>query len=113
MIIKSWPQGVNDRFYAFNKTPKDNTQVTEYLSGRVAGRLINSRHLFKISASLRLRVADELPAFWEWYTEELGALSCGFTCPHLEGKYRFTATPQENDTGRVYRNISVELEEVY
>lgn len=112
MIIHDWP-AVNQKFYAYNTKPKENTQVTEFLSGRVVGNQINTRNVMTIHCSIRF-THEELKTFWDWFTDELGALSGAFRCAALGDKnYRFVEIPDPQDTDLQFRKLALSIEEVY
>lgn len=114
MIVVAWNNEVNTKFFAYNDQPKDNSRITENLSGRTVGFNINTRNVMTIKCSLRLEVKIELPKFWEWFNDVLGGCSGAFTCPALGNKnYRFTSVPSPNDTDLQYRELNMEIEEVY
>lgn len=109
-----WSANVNKRFFGLNEKPKENTRVTEFMSGRTVGEQINTRAVMQYSCSLLLAVPDELNNFWAWFNDELGALAGVFTCDAIgDGQYRFVSTPEPQDTSRVWRELSLEIEEVY
>lgn len=125
MIVVDWPEGVNNKFYGFNERPKDNIELTEMASGRVVGRKLNTRAIMTFSCSLFLEKRTEMRAFWKWYNDELGGTAGAFKCRALDTEqgldvengefrhYRFTETPEPQDTGQQYRAISMTIEEVY
>lgn len=114
MNIVNWNSNVNTKFYAYNSVPKENVRESTYASGRVTAILQNTRFVHKITCSLRLKVADELPAFWTWYENTLGGRAGAFTCSALGSSYyRFTSEPSEENTDRLYRELKLEIEEVY
>lgn len=113
MTITAWPESVNSKFFAFNDKPKENSQITEYLSGRVTGYNHNTRAVMSFSCSLQL-THTELADFWNWYNDELGALAGVFTCPALGVRhYRFAEIPDPQDTNQQFRVLSMQIEEVY
>lgn len=112
MIIHEWPQ-INDKFYAFNSKPKENTTVTEFMSGRRIGNQINSRNIMTINCSIRF-TKEELNTFWNWFNDELGQLSGVFSCAALGNKnYQFVEIPEPQDTDQMFRKLSLVIEEVY
>lgn len=114
MTITNWSNSVNTKFFAYNNQPKENSVITENLSGRTVGYNVNTRNVMKIKCSIRLTVRTELPEFWRWYTTDLGGLSGAFTCTALGNKnYRFTSVPSPEDTDLQYRVLNLEIEEVY
>lgn len=114
MTVTTWPANVNKKFYAFNSHPKDNAIVTENISGRTVGYNANTRNVFVIDCSITLKVKTELPTFWNWFTSELGGLTGGFICDALGDKvYRFVSVPSPSDTDLQYRELNLEIEEVY
>lgn len=114
MTLVNWPSTVNTKFYAFNEQPKDNTVITENLSGRIVGKQVNTRNIMTYACSLHLERKTELVAFWEWYNDTLGGLSGAFLCSALGDKqYRFTSVPSPQDTNQKYRELSLNIEEVY
>lgn len=113
MTIVDWSNKVNTRFFGFSDKPKDNTTVTQYVSGRVVGWQNNTRNVMTMQCSLKL-TKKELAAFWDWYNDELGALAGVFTCGALGDKhYRFTDIPDPQDTEQTSRVLSLSIEEVY
>lgn len=114
MIQVNWNSNVNTKFFAFSDKPKDNVELTEYLSGRTVGYQRNTKKIMTFSCSLSLRVKDELPAFWNWFNDELGQTAGAFYCPALGSKlYRFVSVPSPSDTTRTKRTLTMEIEEVY
>lgn len=114
MILTNWKSSVNTKFYSLSSKPKENTQNTEYLSGRVVAWKRNTKDILQISCKLMLKVDTELKDFWDWFNNDLGQTAGAFTCSALGNKYyRFVSVPQPDDTDTVYRVLSLEIEEVY
>ena len=115
MIQSVWPSNINMKFYAGKKTPKENVELTENLSGRVIGHRINTKSLMKISCSIRLSKNEQL-IFWDWFNNTICQTSGSFYCSGLgseEQLYRFTSIPDVQDTEQKYNELSLELEEVF
>lgn len=114
MTLVTWPNNVNKKFFAFNEQAKDNTIITENLSGRTTGKQINTRNIMQFNCSIKLDKPEELSAFWDWYNDTLGQTAGAFTCSALGDKqYRFTDTPSPSDTNQKYRILDLSIEEVY
>lgn len=113
MTITEWPSNINSKFFAYNDKPKENTTITEFMSGRTIGNQINSRNIMTINCSILLS-KTELSSFWNWFNDDLGQLSGAFHCAALGSKnYRFTEIPEPQDTELQYRKLSLSFEEVY
>lgn len=119
MIKVNWNSNVNTNFYAYNTKPKNNITITENLSGRAVGYQANTKNIMVIKCSLRLSI-QELNIFWSWFNDTLNQMAGSFYCSALDnalGKtnqlYRFTSIPEPEDTDLNYRDLSLEIEEVY
>lgn len=113
MILSNWPNGVNSKFYSYSDKPKSNTETIEYKSGRVVTWQKNTKKTKEIKCKLCLKIADELPLFWAWFNDTLGQTAGAFTCSALGSSYyRFTNTPEPEDTDTTTRVLNIELEEV-
>lgn len=115
MTLVNWPSNVNKKFFAFNEQAKDNSVLTENLSGRVVGSQVNTRNIMTYSCSIMLERPTELNAFWTWFTDTLGGLSGAFLCDALgqDKQFRFTDIPSPADTNQKYRVLNLAIEEVY
>ena len=114
MIMTVWPSAVNDNFFGYKDNPKNNVQKTEFIAGRTIGFQVNTKKSKTIECSLRLKVDTELDAFWDWFNDELGQTAGWFTCPALgDGYYQFTDVPSPANTDRIYRKLTLKIEEVF
>lgn len=112
MILSAWPSSINSKFYAYNSKPKSNTETQEFSSGRVIAWQKNTKKQFLINCKVML-TAEELPIFWAWYNDILGQNAGAFSCEALGDKYyRFTETPEPEDTDTQYRVLTLNIEEV-
>lgn len=111
----AWSPYVNSKFYAYNDKPVDNVVMSEFISGRKTGHQINTKAVREINCSIRLDIhGGELESFWQWYNYELGQMAGQFTCSALGDKvYRFTQTPEPQDTDLNTRELKLSIEEVY
>lgn len=112
MTISNWPETVNTRFFGYQKKPKENAIVSEFVSGRVSGYKKNSFLQFIHSCSLLL-TKEETAEFWEWF-EEMGTTTGAFTCTALgSGYFRFVSIPSPQDTDQMYTTLDMEIEDIY
>lgn len=113
MNVSQWPTGVNTRFYNYNSKPKDNTQLTTFLSGRTIGVQNNTKKIMTYSMSLCLNMV-ELELFWIWFNDVLGQTAGAFTCSALGNKtYRFSDIPNPQDDNLNQRVLSLTIEDIY
>lgn len=113
MNVVTWPDGVNDRFFAFSDKPKKNTITTKFMSGRTIGEKINSKNIMTFSCSIWLTKA-ELDLFWIWYNEVLCQDVNCFTCSGLgQNVYKIVDTPDPQDTNQTTRVLNLSIEEVF
>lgn len=114
MIKVSWSNKVNQKFYGVEESLQDNSTSSEYTSGRKAVFLKNSRFVKEYTCKLSLNVkSGEYKEFLNWFTDTLGGLSNAFTCSALgSGYYRFKSTPTFS-VGQLFKEASLEIEEVY
>lgn len=114
MIYVNWSNLVNKNFFSMSSKPKENTEITEFLSGRSASWKRNSKDIMTYTLKLRLEVGDELNAFWYWFNNQLGQTANAFICDAIGPKlYRFVSIPEPQDTDTNYRTLELEIEEVY
>lgn len=112
MLQSTWPNGCNTKFFAFNSKPKDNVQLTEFISGRVVGYRKNTKAQMQIKCQVRFS-KNELATFWSWFNDTIGQTSGAWLCSALgTGYYRFISVPEPQDTEQKYRILSLEIEEV-
>ena len=117
MTYVEWPYTVNTKFFKGTNKPEENTQTTEYVSGRRVVILRNTRFVFDFKCSLGV-TATERNAFWAWFTDTLGGCAGVFHCAALKRTnnsteyFRFKEIPDESE-GQKNRVFSFELEEVY
>lgn len=113
MILTNWPEAVNSNFFSLSYKPKENTEETSYISGRVVAWQKNSKKTMVFSGKLLLDVNSELPYFWSWFNDTLGQTAGAFTCAAIgTAAYRFTSVPEPEDTDNFKRVINLEFEEV-
>lgn len=112
-MTAEWSGKVNQKFYNYSESFKDNSVSQEYNSGRKVVFLKNTKFLKNIKVSLSVDVRNgEFDAFNAWFTDELGGLSGTFTCQALgAATYRFTKNPQFS-SGQRFRTAELEIEEV-
>lgn len=114
MTYTAWSSSVNTKFFALTNSYSENTNTSEFASGRKAVFLKNTRFIKTTKCSLSLNMKNgEYNAFWTWYTDVLGGTAGVFTCPALgSGFFRFKSAPSES-TGLLQRKIEMEIEEIY
>lgn len=66
-----WSSSVSTAFYGMQRSPEDNTLVTEFESGKKRYILKNSTPKLTFSVMLDISTKAEERAFWTWYTEVL------------------------------------------
>jgi len=114
MILTNWPNGVNTKFYGFQKKPKENTKKFDSVNGRSVAYLTNTKSVMTYSMKIDLEVGTEEDAFISWFNDTLGGLSGAFTCSAIGNKnYCFAAIPSPNDTDLRIKSYDLEIEEVY
>lgn len=114
MILINWSSSVNTKFFSMSVKPKENTEKTEFLSGRQVSWKRNNKDIMQYKLKLNLTVGTELNAFWDWFNNDLGQTAGAFTCSALGNKYyRFNSVPEPEDTDTTYRTLSLDIEEVY
>ena len=114
MTVVSWPPEVNQKFFAYNKQPIENTKEFESVSGRKVGYLINTKAIMKFQCSLEVQRHTEEDNFWNWFNYTLGSTAGAFTCAALgTNTYRFVSIPQPQDTNQTSRVLQMEIEEVF
>lgn len=113
MTVNNWDERINTRFYGLEDNhPKNNTQKTSYLSGRVSGIQINTRAVMQKTVKLRLTKAEET-LFWQWYND-IGGDVGAFTCDALgTGYWLFSEMPEPVETTQTHVVLSMTIEEVY
>lgn len=114
MTYTAWSASVNTKFFALTNSYSENTNTSEFASGRKAVFLKNTRFQQTTKCSLSLNMKNgEYNAFWTWYTDVLGGTAGVFTCPALgSGFFRFKSAPSES-AGLLQRKIEMEIEEIY
>lgn len=114
MTTTNWPANVNSDFFAYTKTPKDDTVETEFMGGRKVVFSRNTRRLHEISASISLDLpSGEHERFWNWF-DAMGGKAGIFQCPSLGSSYyRFMDIPSEDGTSMKSRTLTLSIEEVY
>lgn len=113
MILSEYPSNINSRFYAFNDKPRDNVELTEFISGRIVGYQRNTKKQMEFNCKIKLSVKKELPLFWTWFNDVLGQTAGAFTCSAIgSGTYRFTAVPEPEDTDLQYRVLNLSIQEL-
>lgn len=114
MTYTAWSSSVNTKFFALTNSYNENTNTSEFASGRKVTFLKNSRFIKTIKCSLSLGIKNgEYDAFWTWFKDVLGGPAGVFTCPALgSGFFRFKSAPSES-AGLLQRKIEMEIEEIY
>lgn len=113
MLVCTWPEGVNKKFYNSIPKPKENTETTTFLSGRQVSRQINTKKLMTYKLKIEFK-KTELETFWTWYNDELGQNANAFTCDALgQNYYRFVSVPEPETTSQAKTVLSMEIEEVF
>lgn len=112
MIYSTWPSGVNTKFFSYSSSPKENTETSEFISGRTVSWQKNTKKTNNIECKIMLSVGTELNTFWTWFNDTLGQTAIPFTCSALGSSYyRFTALPNEDDTDQAYKTLTLSIEE--
>lgn len=113
MIRTTWPETINQKFYAFNENAKENIELSENLSGRIVGHKVNTKSIMQYSFSVKF-TKSELGTFWAWFNNILGQTSGAFSCDALgSGFFRFTEIPTPEGTNQTYREISCKVEQFF
>lgn len=93
-----WPEGVNKKFYGMQRSPEDNTLVTQFESGRKRYTLRNSVPKITFSVMLDIKTKTEERNFWAWYSNVLCSRTQTVNLPDFLGsgttvEYRMTEEP--------------------
>jgi len=113
MVVSNWPNTINKKFFGFNSKPKENTKLTQFISGRTVAYQANTKKIMTYNFSLSLN-NTELAAFWTWFNDDLGQTAGAFSCDALgSNNYRFVSIPEPQDTDTNNRVLSLEVEEVF